>query len=166
MATYIKGNIQYAPVVEQINRKFAVKSKKCSMPVKVGPVTTEANSWMGGATRSGFRGGLGTVSKNYFVYRENSRATLPSTNELLKRAMFQKAVSGRNHIVKDLSQVTSVQIKYREACEDLTKEMNGVSARGYTLLGWVMAVQYAGLKAAEEGGTTYNENQFPANFDA
>lgn len=162
MAKYIKGNISFTPVVEQINRKFCIKAKTCAAPVKIGPVETQSNYWMGAATRVTGRGHIGRVSKNYLIFRENARQTPVLTDEIQRRVLFATAAAGRNHILHDLSQLTRVQTMFNQADADMTKTVNGVSAYGYTLNGWVMAVQYAGKKES----SSYDVNTFPQGFDA
>lgn len=161
MATYVKGNIRYMPAVEQINRKFAPRKKTCSAPKLNGPVKTETSSWMGGATNSKFRAGLGSVSKNFLVFRENAIATPPTSNQRLGRANFARAKGGQDHILHDVTQLSRVQNLWFTAKDDLSKTINEVSALGYTFNGWVFAVQYAGLKE----DSSYDENTFPAAFD-
>lgn len=166
MAKYIKGNIRYQPVVEEISRKFTTKSNTCTRSLVAGPVKIETTGWMGGAVRQTGRAGVGIVRKNYLVIRENARATGVSHDELQNREIFTAASRGKNHILYDLSQLTRVQTMYMEASADLSKHINGVSANGYTLAGWVFAVQFAGKKEAVEAGTTYDVNTFPSAFDA
>lgn len=166
MAKYIKGNISYMPVVQEISRKFTTKKNTCAKKVEAGPVTVESKGWMGGAVRQTGRGGVGLVRKNYLVIRENARTSPIGHDELQNREIFTAASRGKNHILYDLSQLTRVQQMYLEACEDLTKRINYVSANGYTLPGWVFAVQFAGKKEAVEAGTTYDVNTFPSAFDA
>lgn len=161
MATYIKGNIQFTPVVEQINRKFCILSKKCTKPEKIGPVTTESNSFMGAGTRTTDRGIIGQVRKNFLFFRENARGSVVTASEIQKRTLFAQASAGASHILKDLMQVSKVQQLWARASKDATYTINGVSANGYTYRGWVMAVQYAGGKNAAEGGTSYDFNTFP-----
>lgn len=171
MAKKLIGSVAYQPVVESISRKFVRKSDTCSHGKKIGPVKTEASGWMGGAVRKTARPGLGECTKNYLVIRSQARTSVIKPDEIVKRTIFAEAVRGRNHIVHDLMQLTQVQQKFIEARDALAqgerKAMNGVFVEGYTFYGWVMAVQYAGGKAATEaGGAAYNYNQFPTSWDA
>ena len=109
MANYIKGNVQFTPVVEQINRKWATKSKTCSAPKKVGPVKTESNSWMGSGTSQSYRAGLGPVSRNYFIFRENARLSNPKAAELAHRSNFTEANKWVNDALKDLMAISQNQ---------------------------------------------------------
>lgn len=166
MAKYIKGNISYQPVVEEISRKFTTKKNTCTKGLQAGPVEIETKGWMGGAVRQTGRGGIGVVRKNYLIIRENARTTPVSRDELQNREIFTAATRGKVYILYDLTQLTRVQQMYIEASADLSKHINGVSANGYTLSGWVFAVQFAGKKEAVETGTTYDVNNFPSAFDA
>lgn len=162
MAQYIKGNIAFTPVVEQINRKFAPKAQTCSAAKMVGPVMLESNSWMGAATRVTDRGGLGETRKNYFVFRENARLSTVSTNEIAHRVMFEDAVKGAYECRVNLSYVARMQTMFKQSSADASKKINGVNAKGYTFAGWTVAVQFAGKKADH----SYDVNVWPNNFDA
>lgn len=157
MATYTKGTIGYMPAVDQINRKFALRATKCSAGRFQG-----GNKYMGGATRVTFRPGYGYVNKNIMFFRENHRMSPLSSRERQVRNLFAKVSKGAASILNDISQLTAVQLKYKTAGEDLSKTINGVSAKGYTLRGWVWAVQFAGASESEQ----YDVNTFPNSFDA
>lgn len=161
MATYAKGTIGYIPVVDQINRKFALRKTTCSSK-EAGPVKLAPNKFMGGATRVLHRAGLGLISKNIMFFRENPRAKVYSTAERLNQLIFKTAMAGANFILQDLSQMTRVQQMYAEAEADNSKAVNGVHAKGYGYAGWVKAVQYAGRKEND----SYDVNTFPQSFDA
>lgn len=162
MAIRLKANIGYQPIVEEVSRKFVPKKETCSAAGYVGPVFVESNGWMGGAVRKSNRAGLGACTRNFMVIRANARASQPSTEEINARVRFTEAVQGVNYINKDLTQIARVQALWVAAKDDQTKLMNGVRALGYTMKGWMKAVQYAGLKEDPE----YNANQFPTQFDA
>lgn len=144
MATYIKGNITYTPVVEQINRKFTVKKNVCVANKKVGPVTLETANFMGGATRISRRNGLGTVRKNYFFYRENASILEPTSSQLDIRAKFTAARAWAAAAVKDLGALAHNQEVYKYLGEHSNSGLLYLSnARGYTFKGlhfaWAMA---------------------------
>ena len=162
MAKVLKSNIYFDPMVESINRKFTQKKNKCSAPTTTGPVQVGGVRYMGGATRTTNRGGFGTCKKNYAFFRDGYRQSPVLAEETARRMLFAQAVAGRNHIKRDLSQVTRVAEMIVEALNDLTLTVNGISMRGYTPWGWVMAVQYAGKKAS----ASYDVNTFPTAFDA
>lgn len=162
MAQYIKGNIAFTPVVEQINRKFAPKDQTCTAAKKVGPVMLESNSWMGAATRVSNRGGIGETRKNYFVFRENARLSALSEDEINARGIFESATKGAYRCRTNLSYIARIMEQYKQSSLDHTKKINGVNAKGYTLTGWTVAVQYAGKKE----DNTYDVNVWPNGFDA
>lgn len=144
MATYIKGNITYTPVVEQINRKFTVKKNVCVADKKVGPVTMETSNYMGGATRVSSRNGLGTVRKNYFFYRENASLLEPTSAQLDIRAKFTAARAWATAAVKDLAALAHNQEVFNYLGEHPNSGLLYLSnARGYTFKGlhfaWAMA---------------------------
>lgn len=169
MANYIKGSIQFIPVVEQINRKFAPNSKKCSKRVIVrnsgdGQYSKQLQVpyYMGAMTTEKFIAGSGIVRKNSFFFRENAGAVALTNDIIALRSRFELACKGAAHILKDLAQITRVQTLWLTAQKDETKLLNGVSAIGYTYRGWVMAVQYAGLRE----DSSYDADTFPNTFDA
>lgn len=165
MAKRLKANIGYQPIVEEVSRKFVPRKETCSQRSHFGPVTIDASGWMGGAVRKSNRAGLGACTRNYLVIRANARQMEPTGDEVAAREMFADAIKGRNHIIRDLGQITSVQTLWMTAKDIRSKLINGVSAEGYTFYGWIMAVQYQGLKNAAEAGKTYDANTFPTKFD-
>lgn len=163
MAKYIKGNISYLPVVEQINRKFTTKKNTCSTgAVGQALVQIQPAKFMGGATRKSTRAGMGGVSKNYMFFRENPRSTPVLAEEINRRQIFTAVRKGVINIMEDLSQISRVQNLFKTAKDDKTKRINGVSAMGYTYKGWIFAVQYAGRK----NNPSYDVDTFPQGFDA
>lgn len=166
MAVRLKSNIAYQPIVEEVSRKFVPKKETCSLGIKAGPVETESQGWMGGAVRTTGRAGIGLCKRNYLVIRSNARSSQPSSEELAARSLFTRAAQGRNSIMKDLTQITRVEQLYTEARiaaeKGIGKLINGVSVYGYTVRGWVFAVQYAGL----QNSSSYDETKFPTAFDA
>lgn len=166
MAVKLKANVQYQPIVESVSRKFVPRKETCTRPVDVNlPIEVEETGWMGGAVRKTSRAGFGACQRNYLVIRENARSSQPSSAELETREIFMNAVRGRNYIVKDLSQLSRIIAMWREAVDGTTKTVNGVSPKGYTMNGWIMAAQFAGGKAAAEQTQTYDYDTFP-NWDA
>lgn len=162
---FLKSNVKFKSPIEQINRKLTQRKNTCSASKKVGPVETEAEGWIGCATFTAGRAGLGITKRNYLVVRSNAMLREASAGDLSRRLDFVDANKGKNIIKKDLMQYTPVTLMYEEAAVDSSKTCNGVSAKGYTLWGWVMAVQYAGLKNSR-GGQRYDYTQFPTQFDA
>lgn len=162
MATYLKANIGYAPVVESISRKFTTKKNTCSAEKKFGPVEIGTAYWMGGACRKGYRAGIEGAAKNYFVFRQNARTSGLSNDEVESRALFSEIAQSVPVLLHNLTHITRIQQMWLTAREDFTKRVNGKSAKGYTFKGWVWAVQYNGKLA----DPSYDLTTFPQNFDA
>ncbi len=173
MARKLLGSVAYQPVVETVSRKFTTRKNvahAASAPGSTGRIKFAANGWMGGMVRRYNLPGIGECFKNCLVIRESGRTSAVKPAEIQLRALFASVARGKNHILHDLMQLTQVQTLYNQARDTAgtvdAKKINGVSAYGYTLSGWVFAVQYAGAKAATEQGESYNYNQFPTSFDA
>lgn len=173
MAIRLKANIGYMPIVEEVSRKFVPKKVKCTASeTVVNTLKTEESGFMGGGVRKTVRAGYGECKRNYLFIRDSARSTAPSSYEVQLRNTFKAAVQGRNNILEDLSQITRVQAmwaggtisgtEYEGAKNNLKLRINGVSAKGYTFNGWIMAVQYAGKKAS----AAYDTDTFPSNYDA
>lgn len=169
MPTYVQGSIGFLSPITQVNRKFTLRKNTCSQKhlfrggKQLGKLT---NPWMGASTRTIGRAGYGAVSKNVFVVRENPRQSAPSANELLLRQLFGQVSRAVVSLMMDISQVDAIQAKFDAASKDFSKHINGVSAKGFTLRGWVYAVQFAGKWNDGTIDPNYNLLQFPANFDA
>ena len=161
MAVRLKSNIAYQPIVEEVSRKFVPKKETCTAGRQAGPVVVESNGWMGGAVRTTNRGVIGVSKRNYLVIRSNARLSAVTNAELAARALFTGVVAGRKFIMRDLSQIATVEGLWVQARKNALATINGVSADGYTLMGWVFAVQYAGRK--EDSG--YDLMKFPTKFD-
>lgn len=151
MATYRKGTIQYMPVVDQINRKFAKRSA----------TTTLGNRFMGGMTTQRTLAGYGVVRKNSLFFREDARTTAPSETEIAQRQAFGLGVQAGNRLLKDLSVITRYQEMYDQAADDFTKKVFGVSAKGYDYRGWMIACQIHAYAKNKEG-----KGSWPQSFDA
>lgn len=175
MATKLKATIAYQPFITGVSRKFVRRKDVARNGGEAGPTEFEAQGWMGGAVLKSDRGGgLGPCERNIIVIRTTGRSTQPSSDELRAREMFQTVHAGVMSIRGDLSQwATRVLALWNGvlrqdgsrtpgARTDASLTVNGVSGYGYTVLGWVFAVQYAGLKANPE----YNVANFPTSFDA
>lgn len=160
MAIYLKGSIQYTPVVEQINRKFAVRKKTCAASVKVGPVITESNPWMGGATKTEPRCGIEGARKNYFVFRENARSSAISEAESTARTIFAQANAWVNAAKKDLSAISINQHVMDQVFENpKVRYDNLLRGEGYTYYGFMRAWA---IKKLTNGGELPANHQMPA----
>lgn len=157
----VKSNISFMPVVESINRKFALRRETCSEKL-VGEKVIEPIKYMGAGTRTKSVAGYGSVNVNYFFMRKFARASAVTADERTARLLFgviSKAVAA---LMKDLNQLSLIQNMWRQAIADFSKTINGISAYGRDFRGWVWAVQYAGKK----DDASYNVNVFPSTFDA
>lgn len=158
MANYVKGSIQYTPVVEQINRKFCPRNKKC-VAVSAGPVALEAAHYMGGGTQVLYRMGLGQVRRNFFFYRENVRSTGTSINEATARDKFKQGVQWAIAADKDVSVISANQIKLKTLAENpaayITVDGEAMYAAGYTRSGFMRAFA---IKAATAGVLPQDHN--------
>ena len=161
MAVRLKSNIAYQPIVEEVSRKFVPRKETCKAGRKAGPVTVESQGWMGGAVRTTNRGVIGACKRNYLVIRSNARLSAVTNDELAARATFSAVVAGRKTIMRDLMQVTTYEGLWVQARKNAYLTINGVSADGYTLMGWLFAVQYAGRKE----DPNYDVTKFPTKFD-
>ena len=171
MSKAYKGTMGVAYPIESINRKLALRREKAgSKTYDSGnnnhQVFIPGTKYMGGFTRSYSvvtgSGKRETIKVQYLNVRKFSRSTPVTTAEVNQRNNFREVSQGVVVLLEDLTQVTQVSQKWKEAMADSTKRLNGVSAVGYAnMRQWVFAVQYAGLKA----NPSYNVEQFPANFD-
>lgn len=157
----VKSNISFMPVVESINRKFALRRETCSQKF-VGEKVIDPIKYMGAGTRTKSIAGYGSVDVNYFFMRKFARASDVSADERSARLLFGTISTAVAALMKDLNQLSSMQNMWRQAIADFSKTINGVSALGRDFRGWVWAVQYAGRK----DDTSYNVNTFPSSFDA
>lgn len=165
MAIYIKGNVQFTPVVEQINRKWATKSKTCSTPKKVGPVITESNSWMGSGTRIQGRAGIGDgVRKNYFIFRENARISSPKAAELSHRSNFTEGNKWANAAQKDLMAISTNQATWKTLRDNPEAYIaigdDRLYAKGYGMVGFMRA--YAIKQKAYDASSLPQDHLLPS----
>lgn len=157
----VKSNISFMPVVESINRKFALRRETCSEKT-VGEKVIEPIKYMGAGTRTKSIAGYGSVAVNYFWMRKFARSSAVTTEERQARLLFGVISTAVAALMKDLNQLSRMQSMWAQAIADFSKTINGISAVGRDFRGWVWAVQYAGKKEDE----SYNVNTFPSAFDA
>lgn len=162
MAVRLKANIQYQPVVEQINRKFVPKKETSKAAGTAGPVDYEQTGWMGGATRSTYRAGLKGCSRNYLVVRANARGTQPSGDELKAREDFAAVSVAAKQMMGRLQYISIIQDMFLEGGSNRSKVVKGVSPYGYTIRGFVFAVLYAIRK---EEGSSADLTVWPSKWD-
>lgn len=153
MAVY--GSIAYAPMIESVNRKFARRQDVIGKNI---------NYYMGGGTRVNNYAGIGPVSKNYMFFRKFASSVSPTPEQIQLQEYFGEAASARALILKDLTQITSVNNLFKQAKDDRSKTISGISAYGRSMRGWVFAVCYTRLK--DKGETPDKVKTFPTAFDA
>lgn len=153
MAVY--GSIAYAPMIESVNRKFARRQDVIGKNI---------NYYMGGGTRINTYAGIGPVSKNYMFFRKFASSVGPTPEQIKLREDFGNAASARAFILKDLMQIPSVDNLFKQAKDDRSKTISGISAYGRSKRGWVFAVCYE--RAKDESVTPEQLKKFPTAFDA
>ena len=143
-----KGNITFLPVVESINRKFALR-REVSGNKTVGKKIIGGYQFMGAGTRTMNLAHVGLVSKNYFWMRKYGRGTPVTANETAQRQRFAACSAWVSAAMKDLAVVTQNNAKFKQIAQDPTLTIYGISAGGYTYRGFMFA--YAHKYATAEG---------------
>lgn len=153
----LKATIGYIPVVESINRKFALRREK----INHGEASPKC--YLGGMTRTIYRAGVGSISKNFLFLRKHAISVAPNEDQMMIRQYFTLTSKSVSHIMTDIGQITSVKNLWLQAKENPALIMKGVSAYHKTYRGWIWAVCWARYVADE---TTQQVNTFPIAFDA
>lgn len=175
MANRKISNIQFDPVVQSINRKFATRKTTCTnkYAIKGSMITStpmpEANIVVPGARYMGAYGrtvkltGIGDVVKNTFFMRNPMAGRFPSQNELDTRARFAQANQWAREALEDLGAIAHNNALFIQAQKTPAATIKGVACIGYqSMRGWMCAIAFAILKAGE---TLPSNHQLP-NFDA
>lgn len=160
-----KQTLGVAFPIESISRKFALRretagAKSLSNGAKT--IKVPSTKFMGGMVRqhsvvSGNNQRTAFRQQLLFIKKYN-RSTPLSTDEVRLRNNFSKVATAVAALMKDLSQISRIQMTYSACLADNRKTLNGVSVVGYgTVRDWVFAVQYAGLKDNPE----YDVTVFP-----
>lgn len=158
----IKNNINFMPAVESMSRKFVPRKETCGNKT-IGKKILKGNGWIGSAVRQGFAAGYGPYSKNYVVIRKHARSSALSTDEMQAQSRFSATAKILHYQRRDLAQQSVLRDMWLEAKEDITKTVKGVSAAGYSWLGWIFAVDYKRLADGEEQSAV---RTFPTEFDS
>lgn len=168
MAKAFMPTMTVAYPIESINRKLALRREVAgTKTIEKGnashSVELPATKFMGGMVRTrkvrNGKNGIDTVQTQYLFIKKYGRSTALSADEVHNRNLFTAVSGGVAHILKDLSQLTRVQMAFISASNDSTIAYNGVYTKGYSSIrDWVFAVQYAGLKDNDQ----YDVNTFPA----
>lgn len=149
------------PAVESISRKFVPRKVKC-VNQTIGSYDVPGKRYMGSYAKKGNLNGYGPITKNIFFMRDPMSLVAPTQEDLQRRARFSAANTWANAAWKDLAAITQNQLKYKQAKDDFTLTISGVSAYGYqTMIGWMKAIAY---KILEGGGELPSNHQLP-NFD-
>lgn len=147
------SNISYMPVVEHISRKFALRKETVS---KKGV----SNGYMGAGVRYKVVDGE-SMKVNYFFMRKNARTSALSSGEIQAQNRFINAQKWVKAAQEDLGAITDNQIKYRE-CRYNGKKIKGISAKDYSMRGFMFAVAYKMLQNSE----TLPEDHILPDYDA
>lgn len=169
------SNIQFDPVVQQINRKFVTRKTTCvnkyvtrgamtsSTPLSSSNMVIPGARYMGAYGRTVNLTGIGAVLKNTFFMRNPMAARLPSQNELDTRARFAQANEWTRDALEDLAAIAHNNALFIQAQKSPNATIKGVACVGYqSQRGWICAIAFAILKAGE---TLPVNHQLPG-FDA
>lgn len=161
MATSKKkiSTIAYAPMVEQVNRKFALRKETCTTK-EIGNKIIPGVTYMGGSTRHVNINGYGPVNKQIMFFRKPFKRGPLSSSERIARANFTEVVAWTKALMGDLSTLSQNQIKYKTCVDDPSKSVAGVYAAGYEgMRGWVFAI---GIQILGEGQPLPSDHVLPA----
>ena len=134
------SNISYMPVVEHISRKFALRKETVSR-------NGISNGYMGAGVRYKVVDGE-SMKVNFFFMRKNARTSALSAKEIEGQNRFVNAQKWVKDANEDLGAITDNQIKYRD-CRYNGKTIKGISAKNYSMRGFMFAVAYKMLKNSE-----------------
>lgn len=150
------GSIAYAPIVESVNRKFVRRQDVVGKNISFA---------MGGGTRVNTYAGIGPVAKNYMFMRKFGISVAPTEQQTQLREYFGISAKARAYIKKDVTQISSVNNLWKQAKEDPSKLISGVSAYGRSYEGWIFTVCYA--RVTDNPEITFDVlKKFPTAFDA
>lgn len=171
MAKEVKSTINYMTGIEGVSRKFTLRRNTCTNK-RIANAIIGANhkilgptKFFGGSVRTQYISGFGKVQNNYLFMRLIAQKTSGSSLVLHIRTAFAEASKSKSEIMNDLSQIATLTANWKIADADHSKRMAGVSAAGYDMPGWVMAIQFARLKN-NNWMTPENYKTFPTQFDA
>ena len=141
------SNVDLMPAVDSISRKLALVREKCynKAIMKGGDSNTEVvipgHTYMGIITKNINVIGYGTTKRVRLFMRKAVNAPVPTAQDLNRRNNFTEGVKWTNAAMQDLTVVTANQQKFRDAVNDLSKTIAGVSAAGYqSMRGWMAAI--------------------------
>lgn len=141
------SNVVLMPAVEGISRKLALRREKCvDQSISRGQTTINipGNTYMGIVSKVKNVFGYGNVRTNTLFMRKNQAAIMATSDQTHVRISFVAANSWVKAAQKDLNAITTNQLRFIAAKNDLSKTIKGVSARGYqTMSGWMKAIAFA-----------------------
>lgn len=153
------STIAYAPMVEQVNRKFALRKETCTTKT-LGSKIIPGVTYMGGSTRQVNINGYGPVNKQIMFFRKPYNRGPLSSKERQNRINFSQVSEWTKELMTDVSTLTQNQLKYKACVDDPTKSVKYVHARGYEgMRGWVFAI---GMNILGEGETLPANHELPA----
>lgn len=157
MAVKKLSNISYMPVVESINRKFALR-KETLNPVSYRRHTATVqqvkviSGYMGGASRQ-VRVNDQSVRVNYFWMRKYARSTPVSMEEQKARNNFTTAVKSAKATLMNLAVLSTIQSDYfghNLPAHTAVRTREGVFSGDYsTMRGWIVAIRLAQIAKGE-----------------
>lgn len=161
------SNVVLMPAVEGISRKIALRREKCiEKNVAVGHLDNVKKipgiAYMGVVSRMRNVNGVGQVRQNFLFIRKSTAAAAATSEQLDQRANFAAGLKWVKDAWTDLNAITNNQMRYKEAHEDYSKKIEGVSAYGYqNMRGWMSAIAIR-LKAAGKLPETHVLPEFDA----
>ena len=169
------SNIQFDPVVQQINRKFVTRKTTCvnkyvtrgammsDTPLSTSNMVIPGTRYMGAYGRTVNLTGIGSVIKNTFFMRNPMVQRQPTQSMLDVRARFARANEWTRDALEDLAAIAHNNALFLQAQKSPSATIKGVACVGYqSMRGWVCAIAFAILKAGE---TLPANHQLPG-FDA
>lgn len=149
------SNISYMPVVESINRKFALRKETLGYkPYKGGTYVQTSSGFMGGGTRL-VRVNDQLVKANYFWMKKFARNSPLSSREIQLREHFTIAAQSAKATVQNLAVLTKIQADFTgtgyPSYPSPVRTREGVFSGNYlTERNWVFAVRMAQLANGEQ----------------
>lgn len=175
MAIRKVSNIQFDPVVQQINRKFVTRKTTCvnryvkrggsasATPLAGSNMVIPGARYMGAYGRTVNLTGIGSVIKNTFFMRNPMVQRLPTESMLNTRTWFAQANQWTRDALEDLAAIAHNNALFIQAQKAPNATIKGVTCVGYqSQRGWICAIAFAMLKAGE---TLPVNHQLPG-FDA
>ena len=160
------GNVALMPAIEGISRKLALRRETCTQKTIIrgnDNIVIPGKTYMGVISKDVNVIGYGNAKRVSLFMRKSTILGPVSADQMEVRTNFTAARKWVTDALRDLSALTTNQQKFKEAVDDLSKTISGISASGYqSQRGYMMGVAMAILK---EGGTLPVNHQLPS-FDA